>query len=359
MTSKTNLAPIDLDDAAEPVSQNATDARWTSDFWRQLVDRPYKADLFAVLRWIDSKETDGQNTPLLGRAARPQFDAIRLGQEPALTFAASAIASVSPPSGDIPPRINIYSFGLFGPNGPLPLHMTEYARDRWRRYDDATLVHFADIFHHRAILLFYRAWADAQPSANMDRAGADRFTNYVASLIGYGQPAMRARDGIADHAKLFPAVHFARQTRNPEGLVKILQSYLQVPVAVEEFAIHWIDIERAEQTRLTNNGNNGLGKGAFLGERILDAQHKIRLRLGPLSQARYRELLPGGTGIKQIGAWIRNYVGYELRVDVQLVLRKEEVPQASLGMGQLGWTAWQGERRKTTDADDLVIECQA
>jgi type VI secretion system protein ImpH len=359
MTSRTNLAPVDLDNGAEPAGQNATDALWTSDFWRQLVDRPYRADLFAVLRWVDSRKKDGQNAPLLGRAARPLFDVIRLGQEPALTFAASTIADVSPQSGDIPPRINIFGFGLFGPNGPLPLHMTEYARDRLQRYNDPTLAHFADIFHHRAILLFYRAWADAQPSVNMDRADADRFTNYTASLIGYGHPSMRARDGVADHAKLFSAVHLARQTRNPEGLLKILRTYLQVPVAVDEFVIHWIDIERDEQTRLTNNGNNGLGKGAFLGERILDCQHKIRLRLGPMSQARYSELLPGGKGIKQIGAWIRNYVGYELRVDVQLVLRKEEVPQARLGMGQLGWTTWQGERGRAIDADDLVIECEA
>jgi type VI secretion system protein ImpH len=358
MTSKTNLAPIDLDDAAEPANQNATDARWTSDFWRQLVDRPYKADLFAVLRWIDSQKKEGQNTPLLGRAARPQFDAIRLGQEPALTFAASTIAGVSPPSGDIPPRIDIYSFGLFGPNGPLPLHLTEYARDRLRHHNDPTLVRFADIFHHRAILLFYRAWADAQPSANMDRAEVDRFTNYAASLIGYGQPAMRSRDDIADHAKLFSAAHLVRQTRNPEGLVKILRNYLQVPVAIDEFVTHWIDMRRADQTRLRDRVNNGLGKGAFLGERILDCQHKIRLRLGPMSQARYRELLPGGKGIKQIGAWIRNYVGYELRVDVQLVLCKEEVPQTQLGMGQLGWTTWQRERGSPTDADDLVIECK-
>ena len=357
MTGKTDLVPTDLDGEAAPPILTATKALWTSDFWRQLVDRPYQADLFAVLRWVDSQKKDGQSTPLLGRAARPQFDAIRMGQEPALTFAASTIASVSPQLGDIPPRVNIYSFGLFGPNGPLPLHMTEYARDRLRRYSDPTLVRFADIFHHRSILLFYRAWADAQPSANMDRASTDRFTNYTASLIGYGQPAMRSRDGIADHAKLFAATHLARQTRNPEGLVKILQSYLQVPVAVEEFVAHWIDIKRPEQTRLKKNGNNGLGKGAFLGERVLDCQHKIRLRLGPMSQARYRELLPGGEAIKQIGAWIRNYVGYEFRVDIQLVLRKDEVPQTQLGMGQLGWTAWQGKRDRAADADDLVIEC--
>lgn len=325
-------------------------------FWRKLVKRPYDADLFAVLRWIDSRRKRG---PKLGRAARPHFDPVRLGQEPSLTFAASTIANVSDSSDGRPPRLNIYSFGLFGANGPLPLHMTEYARDRLRRFSDPTLVRFADIFHHRLILLFYRAWADAQPTVSMDQAESDRFTNYVASLIGYGQPAMRSRDVISDHAKLFHAPHLVRQTRNPEGLAKILAGYLNVPVAVEEFVPHWISLSRSEQTRLIPfNGNNRLGEETVLGERVLDAQHKIRLRVGPMSHARYNEMLPGGITIKQIEAWIKNYVGIEFIVDMQPVLRKDDVPQAQLGStSRLGWTSWLGERQQNVDADDLVINC--
>jgi len=309
-----------------------------------------------VLRWIDSRKKNG---PKLGRAARPHFDPIRLGQEPSLTFAASTIANITEESEDRPPHLNIYSFGLFGPNGPLPLHMTEFARDRLRRFNDPTLVRFADIFHHRLILLFYRAWADAQPSVSMDQADTDRFSSYVASLIGYGQPAMRARDAISDHAKLFHAPHLVRQTRNPEGLTKILAGYLKVPVAVEEFIPHWINLAKPEQTRLIQfNGNNRLGVETVLGERVLDAQHKIRLRVGPMSLARYGETLPGEKAVKQMAAWIKNYVGIEYIVDIQPVLHKEEVPQARLGnSSQLGWTSWLGERRRQVDADDLVIKC--
>ena len=345
-----------VDAGAANTSIEADDSLTASPFWRQLVKQPYQADIFAVLRWIDSRRKNGAK---LGRAARPHFDPIRLGQEPSLTFAASTIANVNEGSDTRPPRLNIYSFGLFGPNGPLPLHMTEFARDRLRRYSDPTLVRFADIFHHRLILLFYRAWADAQPSVSMDQADADRFSTYVASLIGYGQPAMRSRDAISDHAKLFHAPHLLRQTRNPEGLTKILAGYLKVPVAIEEFIPHWIALSRPEQTRLVNfNGNNRLGVETVLGERILDAQHKIRLRIGPMSHARYDEMLPGEKTVEQIAAWIRNYVGIEFIVDIQLVLLKDEVPRARLGStSKLGWTSWLGERRAQADADDLVIHC--
>ena len=54
-------------------------------------------------------------------------------------------------------EVSILSFGLFGPNGPLPVHMTEYARERIYHHQDTSLSAFADLFHHRLALLFYRA----------------------------------------------------------------------------------------------------------------------------------------------------------------------------------------------------------
>lgn len=67
-------------------------------------------------------------------------------------------------------------FGMLGPNGPLPLHLTEYARSRSIHAGDQTLVRFLDIFHHRFMALFYRAWAQAQPTVSLDRPGEDRFS---------------------------------------------------------------------------------------------------------------------------------------------------------------------------------------
>jgi type VI secretion system protein ImpH len=324
-----------------------------SPVWQRVAAFPQQADLFSLLRWLDCRDTAA---PLLGRAARPEFEAVRLGQEPSLAFAPSTIASIAQVRRR--PRISIFSFGLFGPNGPLPLHLTEFARDRLRRAGDATLTRFADMFHHRLILLFYRAWADAQPTVSLDRPQTDRFTHYIASLIGYGQPSLLARDRIPDHAKFFNAPHLARQTRNPEGLASILSGYLQVPVGVEEFVPHWMPLAAAEQTRLGDRAaNNRLGEDAVLGDSVPDAQHKIRLRLGPMSLARYRSLLPGARAEGKISDWIKNYAGIEFFVDLQLVLRKEEAFPASLGeTAQLGWTSWLDVRRGDADADDLVLE---
>ena len=141
-------------------------------------------------------------------------------------------------------------FGLFGPNGPLPLHLTEYARERQLHHGDQTLARFADLFHHRMLLLFYRAWAQAQPTVSLDRPRDDRFADFVGALIGIGSPALHARDAVHDHAKLHFAGLLTRQVRSAEGLEALLSGWLRRAVRVEQFAGAWLPLQDTERSRL-------------------------------------------------------------------------------------------------------------
>ena len=107
---------------------------------------------------------------------------------------------------------------LLGPHGPLPTHLTEYVRDRVRNANDPTFARFLDIFHHRMVTLFYRAWANAQPAVSLDRPGRDRFSFYVGSLFGLGEAMLRERDAVPDFAKLHFAGLLAGPTRPAAGL---------------------------------------------------------------------------------------------------------------------------------------------
>ena len=327
-------------------------------FFEQLAQKPWEYDFFHVMRMIECLHPQ---FPRIGQAVRPAQEAIRLGQEPSLDFASTVISGVhAPTDGGAAMKIEVRFLGMLGPNGPLPLHLTDYARERILHGGDATLARFLDVFNHRFLSLFYRAWAQAQPAVTHDRPAEDRFPVYIGSLFGLGSARMRNRDTVPDAAKLFHAGLLSRQVRNRDGLEALLENYFKVPVCVQEFAGHWMDVAAPDQSRLgMQNASVMLARGAVLGSRIWDRQHSIRLRIGPLDLDRYEALLPGGADIEVLVAWLRTYLCLELAWDLCLVLREEQVASVRLGQyGRLGWTSWLGNYRRGVPADDLRLDAE-
>ena len=69
-----------------------------------------------------------------------------------------------------------------------------------------------------------------------------------------------------------------------------------------------------------------------------------------------QRMLPSGDSFRRLKCWVMNYVGEEFFWDTQLVLKAEEVPQTSLGLGgMLGWTSWLKSVPMERDAEDLVL----
>ena len=335
-----------------PRSGRETDAL---TFFAELSTAPYRYDFYQTLRRLECLY---ESKPRWGQALRPVDEPVRLGQEPDLSFAPAPLASFERRDGR-PPRLQVRLFGLFGPNGPLPIHLTEYARERMQHANDPTLSRFLDVFHHRFLALFYRAWAQAQPHVNRDRPRDDRFTIYVGSFIGMAPSALRDRDALPDLAKFFHVGALIRQVRNPEGLMHILQHFFRVPVKIEQFVGHWMFLSRRDRSSLTPEGAQ-LGVSAVLGDSVWDRQHKFRIHLGPLTLAQYEDFLPGGRTLPKLVDWVRMYCCFEFDWDVRLQLKAEEVPMLALGAGQrLGFTAWLGDRLTRTAADDLCLDAEA
>ena len=330
--------------------------RTTPDFLsfvRELAREPWSCDFYQTLRRTECLNPD---KPRIGRALRPADEPVRLGQEPSVAFAQSALARVVPASGERAPRFEVRFFGLLGPNGPMPLHITEYARSRVLHAGDPTLARFLDMLQHRYLEMFYRAWADAQPTVSLDRPRQDRFGIWLGSLGGLGTPAVHSRDALPDFAKLHFISLLNRQVRNAEGLGKLLAGFFRVPVAVEQFVGHWMPVPTAERTRLGASFSQ-LGRNMVVGARVWDRQHKFRLRIGSLNLAQYEAFLPGNGCLAQLAAAVRNYLGLEFAWDAKLVLEADEVPQTTLGGAtRLGYTTWLGRRRSADDADDLVLD---
>lgn len=248
----------------------------------------------------------------------------------------------------------------------MPLHLTEYARQRLYNNGDATFKRFLDMFTHRMLALFYRAWASSRPTVQHDRDDADKFGNHLAALFGLGMQSLRDRDDMPDRAKLYYAGRLACQTKHPEGLRAILSDYFRMPATVEEFVGEWLAIPPecgwklgGFQLQRGMQPMGMLGSTALLGPRVWSRQHKFRVVLGPLRHDQFRRMLPGGDSLKRFVAMVRNYAGDELQWDLRLTLLKEAVKPTKLGVeGQLGRTSWLlGDPRLMT-WEDFIFDPQ-
>lgn len=327
----------------------------------RLAAAPYRFDLFQTLRRIEAAHP---HLPRLGDAPRPVDEPIRFVQEASLTFAPAALAGLERPAGQAP-RLVQRIFGLLGPNGPLPTHLTEYVRERHLHHADATLQRFVDMLVHRFGLLFYRAWARAQPVTSLDRPDDNRTNRHLGAIAGLGEPGTRQRDAVEDAPKLFFAGRLARSVRDADGLRSWLELHFGVPVCIEQFCGHWMTLSRDERSRLTRHGQPGLGSGAVLGAQVWDVQHKFRIVIGPLDWAGYCAFLPDRPALNELRAMVRQYVGFEFSWDLQLILRAGEAPPWTLGsrhavgrVGCLGRTAWLGRVKAQRDHDDLRMNVE-
>jgi type VI secretion system protein ImpH len=320
----------------------------------KMVKHPYGFDFFLAVRLIESQRPD---LPRVGFSFLPPEDPVRFFQKPSMRFAPASLDSVQPGPADSVPRMAVTFFGLFGPNAPMPPHITEYVLERELHHKDFTITAFFNLFHHRLISHFYRAWASSQKSVDLDRPSDQHFATYIGSLFGVGMEALQNRDAVPDYAKLFFAGRLASQTRNAEGFEAILHEYFHIPAEVQPFAGRWLTLPPDSVCRLGESPQSGsLGVNTILGSRFWDCQLSFRMRFGPMSLADYERMLPNGDTFERLKCWVLNYCGEHFFWDSQLVLRASEVPGTRLGHStRLGWTSWLQTKPPTADAADLIL----
>jgi type VI secretion system protein ImpH len=321
---------------------------------QRLRDEPARFDFFQAVRRL---ECAGAGRSRLGGSEHPREDPVRFCQDISMAFAPTAVSGYQPAGARHAARMFVRFMGLLGPNGPLPLPLTAYVYDRVHNHGDRALARFLDIFNHRMISLFYRAWAQSQQTVSRDRPEARTFDRYVGSLFGVGAESFRGADAVPDEAKLYYSGRLSCQTRHAEGLAALIGEYFGVPAELHQFVGRWMRLPADCLTRLGRDPQNAiLGATAVLGRSIWECQQKFRLHLGPMRLADYERLLPCGGSFRRLIDWVRNYSGHELVWEVRLVLAAAEVPETRLGgYGRLGWTTWLKSRPFASDAGDLTM----
>jgi len=158
-----------------------------------LFDEPYRFDFFQAVRIFERVFRDRK--PVGRPRVAPAEEVVRFRTRQTLEFPASQLHEIARPpeseSPQPPSQLFVNFMGATGPLGVLPTHYTLLLIERARE-KDTKLWEFLDLFNHRMISLFYRAWEKYRFPFAYER-GDDDFTEYLFCLIGLGTRGLRGR----------------------------------------------------------------------------------------------------------------------------------------------------------------------
>lgn len=324
---------------------------------RSLYDAPHRFAFFQAVRLLEEVYPERKR---VGDYVDPGDEVARFSVEPFISFPASEIQEIGA-NPDGPVRLAVNFMGLVGPQGVLPYYYTLLVAERVRARDRA-LKEFLDIFHHRLISLFYRAWERSQLTISGPGDDSDRITAHLFDLLGIGLENYQGQTCVRDETLAFYAGLLGPQQRSAVALQQLLEDYFDLPIAVEQFVGGWYSLSEGSRCSIgEDTASEGLGSGAVLGDEIWDQQSRVRIRIGPLARAQYDEFLPDGTAHEELRALTRFFADDEFEFEVQLVLAGEEVPACVIGeagdeTGSLGLSTWMRTSPFTRDAGDTVLK---
>jgi type VI secretion system protein ImpH len=353
-----------------PTAAALTDAGPGLD--QELYREGYRFQFFQAVRLLERLHPARKP---IGRHEHPDDEAVRCRTRVSLAFPPSEVYEVEhveePPPPDVDERtgtddqdrrrdtIWVNFMGLTGVSGPLPVHLASELSDPSRARQTAGHRAFLDIFNHRLISLFYRAWEKYRFPIAYERGGRDTFSEYLYCLIGLGTGGVRGRLHIDEQILLYYAGLLAQRPRSAVALEGILEDYFGVRIEVVQFQGQWFELNTDLLTSLGADGqNHQLGVNAVLWERIWDPQARFRINVGPLTYAQFRDFLPGSDAYVHLVELARFFVGEDVNFEVRPMLKREEVPWCELGERssvRLGWSMWLKERDLDEDVPQPVF----
>jgi type VI secretion system protein ImpH len=280
-----------------------------------------------------------------------------------MEFPASQVRELQAPAVDSDPPVMTAAFmGLTGPLGVLPWHYTELLIEL-EQLKNPCLEEFFNLFNHRMISLFYRAWEKHHFFVSYERAPekTDSLSQYLFDLIGMGTEGLRNRLSFPDHALLRYAGLIAQRPHSAVALRGILSDYFSVPVTVSDFAGKWFPLEPDGLSRLgEDSAHNQLGVDVVVGDAVWNQQALVRIEIGPLDIAKFEEFLPVGKGYRAIQDWLEFFLGRSTGFDIRLTLAAADVPACALSdeaphPTRLGWASWLKTEEFVSDAREAVF----
>lgn len=299
---------------------------------KQLQQTPSEFDFYQAVYSVERQYSREQKRWYgVGRDAFPYQELIRFKSVQHLGFPGQPISKVEARDSKAESKdatsINMYvSFlGLTGPSGVLPQHYTELVLHRVKQRDN-TMRDFFDIFNHRLVSLFYRAWEKYRFACQYELMPdkQDSFSQVLTTL-----------SGAETELSLYFAGAFSQQNRSAKQLTAMLSHLLGVSVELQPLRGRWLRLDKSDQSALASAArptglNACLGSSAMLGSRVWDISSAIELII-KADEKQASELLPGSYKSQLMRSLLTEYLPYGYSVRVTLSASNSVFPALKLG----------------------------
>ncbi|WP_097460380.1 type VI secretion system baseplate subunit TssG [Mangrovitalea sediminis] len=279
----------------------------------------------------------------VGSLQLPDRETLRFKATPGVSYPGANITAVDLPEEPGKPAEVFVSFmALTGFNGILPRHYSELISERLRHRDRA-LADFLDLFNHRLVSLFYRAWQKHRLPVRFRYDDSNTVHGMVQALSG--QHAESFDPTLAYYCALIQ-----RTPRNAGNLERILSDMLGCPVRLEQFVGRWLDIPGRDQTRASRHHQfNRLGDDLILGGRTWNTQSHICIHIEPRTREDADGLCPGGSRLPKLQNVIRHYLGEPISFSLRVSIESRNADTVALGrpsarIGRSSWLSAHSER---------------
>ncbi len=285
-----------------------------------LLARGRQFGFFQAVRQLESSLSGHARIGHLGPVAEER---LRLRPHLGFGFPTGDINSIDqlPAAPGQPPRYELVAnfLGIYGVSSPLPSYITE---DLLALEEANPLQRqFLDLFNHRLLSLFYRAWQKYR-CADGDMAGPQgAYTRRLLLLLGLDRLPAACHGHLVNLQLIRFAELLTQHPRSAIGLQTCLRRFFPgIPIDVEPCIAVWTPIPPDQRSRLGMQGVS-LGTDFWLGEDVCNRSTTFRVALGPVDYRTFRDLLPGASRRQELEALIAVFNQDGLDCEIAIAVR--------------------------------------
>ena len=314
---------------------------------RKLKSEGYRFGFFQAINLLEMLY---RGHPGIGNIGPYDQEIVKILPNQDLSFAPAdiekTVVSTTGENGEVKWTLYENFLGLYGPNAAMPMYIAEMIAQC--PSDEDALRDFLDIFNHRVLSLYYRAWKKHNLGASVSSDGDDAFTKILYAMVGWDYSSPSANWRIDPLRLLRYAGSLGAASRPASALENMISDYFQLDdVDVIQFVPRRYVIPESQISRLSNADDGGrLGESFVLGDTITDISGQFKIRLGALSMAQFLSFHPGEPLYEELVFLTNMYVKHQLGFCIELVLRPNQGGSLKLSsidpIGVLGRSAWLG-----------------